>query len=59
MCFDDFADFEQNILNVTHSDHTLSPELYEAVKAKFETHMTPDGANFLMPIRVDLLRSPK
>jgi ubiquinone/menaquinone biosynthesis C-methylase UbiE len=57
MHFDDFADFEKKILKVTHSDHSLSPELYEAVKAKFESHMTRDGANFLMPIRVDLLRS--
>jgi len=56
MHFDDFADFEARILGVTHTNHTLSPELYERVKAKFETHMTPYGANFLMPIRIDLLR---
>lgn len=55
MHFDDFADFEEKILNVTHSNHQLSPELYKQVKAKFESHMTADGANFLMPIRVDLL----
>jgi len=57
MHFDDFADFEQKVLKVTHSDHSLSPELHTAVKAKFESHMTSDGANFLMPIRVDLLQS--
>jgi ubiquinone/menaquinone biosynthesis C-methylase UbiE len=57
MHFDDFIDFEQKILGATHTDHQLSPELFEAVKAKFETHMTSDGANFLMPIRVDLLRN--
>ena len=56
--FDDFADFENKILGVTHTDHQLSPELHEAVKAKFESHMTPTGANFLMPIRVDLLKVP-
>ncbi|MDT8376048.1 MAG: class I SAM-dependent methyltransferase [Mariprofundaceae bacterium] len=56
MHFDDFADFDCKVLQVTHSDHRLAPELFEAVKAKFETHMTPDGANFLMPIRVDLLQ---
>jgi len=55
MHFDDFADFEQKVLKVTHSNHVLSPELYEQVKAKFESHVTADGANFLMPIRVDLL----
>jgi len=57
MHFDDFADFDRKILQVTHSDHSLAPELFKAVKAKFETHMTPDGATFLMPIRVDLLRN--
>ncbi len=56
MHFDDFADYEQKVLKVTHSNHQLSPELYEAVKAKFESFMTLDGANFLMPIRVDVLK---
>jgi SAM-dependent methyltransferase len=55
MHFDDFADFDTKVLQVTHSDHRLAPDLYDAVKARFESHMTPDGANFLMPIRVDLL----
>jgi len=58
MHFDDFADFEQKILGVTHTNHQLSQELFETVKAKFESHMTPDVANFLMPIRVDLLKVP-
>jgi len=57
MHFDDFADFENKILGATHTDHSLSPELHAAVKTKFETHMTPDGANFQMPIRIDLLRN--
>jgi len=56
MHFDDFADFDQKILKVTHSDHSLSPELHAKVKAKFDAHMSPEGANFPMPIRVDLLR---
>jgi len=53
--FDDFTDFETKILGATHTNHQLSPELHAGVKARFETHMTSDGANFLMPIRVDLL----
>ena len=57
MHFDDFADFENKILGATHTDHQLSPELHTAVKAKFESHMTPDGTNFLMPIRVDMLKA--
>jgi len=56
MHFADFADFEQKILKVTHSDHSLSPELHAQVKAKFEAHMSPAGANFQMPIRIDLLK---
>ena len=55
MHFDDFTDFENKILGATHTDHQLSPELHAAVKARFETHMTPNGANFQMPIRVDLI----
>ena len=58
MHFDNFADFEAKIIGATHTDHQLSPELHAAVKTKFETHMTPDGANFLMPIRIDLLTNP-
>ena len=59
MRFADFSEFENKILAATHTKHSLSPELYVAVKGKFETHMSPDGANFLMPIRVDLLQNVK
>jgi SAM-dependent methyltransferase len=51
-----FADFEQKVIQVTHTEHRLSPELYERVRAKFEAHLGPDGARFLAPFRVDLLR---
>lgn len=56
--FDDFADFEEKVLGVTHTEHNLSPELYEQVRETFEGFMGPDGARFVMPIRVDLLRCP-
>ena len=57
--FDDFAQFEERILNVTHSDHRLEPELHAEVKRRFESHLRPEGgARFLIPIRVDLLRRP-
>ena len=56
MHFEDFAQYESRILKVTHTDHRLSPDLLETVRTKFEAHMTPDGATFHMPIRVDLLR---
>jgi SAM-dependent methyltransferase len=51
-----FADFEQKVVKVTHTEHRLSPALLEQVRAKFESHLGPDGARFLAPFRVDLLR---
>lgn len=56
MDFRDFADFEQRILGVTHTEHNLAPDLLDAVRKKFEGFMGPDGAHFTLPIRVDLLR---
>ena len=58
MHFQDFAEFEENTIRATHSEHNLDDELYAIVKQRFEQHMSDDGANFLMPIRVDLLREP-
>lgn len=54
--FDDFEHFEKQVLNVTHTHHQLSAEVYEAVRAAFTRQMTPQGVNFQNPIRVDLLR---
>lgn len=56
--FDSFAEFEQRMINVTHSDHQLSPECHVAVCARFSAHLTSEGATFLNPQRVDLLRKP-
>ena len=58
MRFADFGDYEARILRVTHTDHRLSPELLETVRTRFNQHLTPDGATFHMPIRVDLLTKP-
>lgn len=54
--FDSFEQFEERIIRVTHTDHKLSPELHATVRQQFETHMTALGANFLNPLRVDILR---
>lgn len=56
MHFDDFSQFENRILKVTHTDHSLSPALHDAVRAEFDRHMATGGVNFHMPIRVDLFR---
>lgn len=54
--FRDFAQFERGVLHVTHTAHRLSPQLHAQVRERFERHMTPDGAFFQIPMRVDLLR---
>jgi SAM-dependent methyltransferase len=53
-----FADFEQKVIQVTHTEHRLSSALHEEVRTKFEAHLQADGsgARFLAPFRVDLLR---
>lgn len=56
--FDTFEQFEERILNVTHTNHRLSPELHRRVREQFMQHMTPHGADFETPLRVDLLRKP-
>jgi len=56
MHFADFGQYEQQVLKVTHTEHRLSPALLEEVRVKFNWHMTDAGANFHMPMRVDLLQ---
>lgn len=58
MKFADFAEFENNTIKATHSQHSLDETLYQQVKQRFEQHIGDDGAHFLMPIRVDLLQRP-
>lgn len=55
MHFDNFEELERTVINATHSEHHLTPATYHAVKAAFEEHMTGEGANFLAPMRVDIL----
>lgn len=56
--FDDFAQFEEQVINVTHTHHRLTPQQFDEVKEKFMGHMTENGALFHIPMRVDLLRKP-
>ena len=56
--FESFAQFDTRMIQVTHTDHRLAPELYRQGQEKFESFMGPDGATFLNPQRVDLLRKP-
>ncbi|MCF8199289.1 MAG: class I SAM-dependent methyltransferase [Sulfuritalea sp.] len=56
--FDDFAQFEDRVIKVTHTQHRLAPELHDAVRRKFESYLTASGANFANPLRVDILKKP-
>ncbi|MGJ7530581.1 class I SAM-dependent methyltransferase [Variovorax sp. GB1P17] len=54
--FLDFESFERRIIAATYQDHRLAPDLLALVRQRFEAHMTPDGARFVRPMRVRLLR---
>ena len=54
--FADFAEFESNIINVSHSCYSLDAGTHARVRRMFEKHAGDDGATFLTPVRVDLLR---
>ena len=54
--FRDFAEFQQRIVGATFSDHRLDDATLARVRAAFEAHVRPDGANFTVPVHVRLLR---
>ena len=58
MGFANFADFEDKVLKVTHTDHVLEDDVYSRVRRRFEEYAGDDDARFTIPIRVDLLRRP-
>ena len=54
--YKDFADFEQRMIGVTYLSHRLDTPTLAAVRSRFEPHMTDQGAKFVRPMRVNLLR---
>jgi SAM-dependent methyltransferase len=52
----DWDAFEDRFLKVTHTQLDVDTDLYERIRTAFLAHMTPDGAQFRKPHRVDLLR---
>ncbi|OQX31838.1 MAG: hypothetical protein B0D96_05175 [Candidatus Sedimenticola endophacoides] len=54
----DFAEFEERMLRVTHTEHRIDAPLHQRIREAFERHLGPEGADFLKPSRVDLLRKP-
>lgn len=54
--YPDWETFARRFIHVTHTRHELSDALYAEVKQAFERHLGADGAHFLKPHRVDILR---
>lgn len=52
----DFAEFEARMIGVTFVEHKLDAATLAAVRERFEPHMTADGAHFVRPMRINLLR---
>jgi ubiquinone/menaquinone biosynthesis C-methylase UbiE len=52
----DFAEFEARMIGVTFVEHKLDAATLAAVRARFEPHMAADGAHFVRPMRINLLR---
>lgn len=53
--FRDWADFERRIVQATHADHRLAPELERQVREHFQRHMGDDGARFVRQMRINFL----
>ena len=56
--FASFDEFERRVIGVTHTQHHLTREQYDATHAAFAPHVGADGAHFRQPMRVDLLSKP-
>ena len=54
--FRDWPDFAQRMLYPSFADHGITPALEARVRAKFEPHLGPEGARFMRPLHVRLLR---
>ena len=53
-----YAEFDARMIQVTHTNHRLPPDLYAQVRQAFEAHLNPEGATFYPPQRVDVLKKP-
>ncbi|NKN32511.1 class I SAM-dependent methyltransferase [Marichromatium bheemlicum] len=56
--YPDWECFAARFIDVSHRDASLPPGRRAAIRAAFERHLTPSGAHFLKPHRVDVLRKP-
>lgn len=56
--FADFCDFENRVIQATHSSHLLPESLFRKVKQTFLNYAAENLGRFTVPIRVDLLHKP-
>lgn len=54
--FADFDEFERKSMRPTFADHRIDDALLERVRAAFAPHLGPDGARFIRPMHIRLLR---
>jgi ubiquinone/menaquinone biosynthesis C-methylase UbiE len=54
--FADFDSFEQKMMRPTFADHRIDQAKRDEVRRAFEPHLGPDGAHFVRPMHVRLLR---
>ncbi len=54
--YPNWQSFEARFIDVTHSERNLDARRRAEIRAAFERHLTPEGARFQKPHRVDLLR---
>ena len=54
--FADFDSFEQKMMRPTFADHRIDEAKLEQVRQAFEPHLGPDGAHFVRPMHVRVLR---
>lgn len=52
----DFADFQKRMMDVTWVERHFDDATRARMQAVFEPHMTPEGARFVRPMHVTLLR---
>ena len=54
--FRDFEDFERRMMRPTFADHRIDDAMLERVRALYAPHQRDDGATFVRPMHVRLLR---
>ena len=56
VAFASFDEFEQRMMRPTFADHGIDAAMVESVRSLYAPHQGPDGARFIRPMHVRLLR---